>query len=114
MSTPKIHIKTTNARSIVTIDGQEIKGIRDIYFEHKPLEVPILTLKIVALDTTFDGHFLPRLPEPLNKYYERIPLSPENFSISGKEEEIEDLRKAYAEYIEKREAYEAKEKELFR
>lgn len=70
MNYPKIHIETKNARSVVMIDGQEIKGIRDIYFEHKPQEAPILTLKIAALDLSFDADFLPILQPPFDKYYE--------------------------------------------
>jgi len=70
MGFPHIQITTKNTQSSVTIDGQEIKGIREIYFEHKPLEAPVLTLKLLALDLSFDGEFLPQLPEPFNKYYE--------------------------------------------
>ena len=47
---PEIRIETRNVRSKVTIDGHEIRGIRDIRFSHKPLEAPILTLDILGMD----------------------------------------------------------------
>lgn len=83
---PEIRIETRNARSKVTIDGQEIRGICDIRFSHKPLEAPILTLDILGMNLSFDGNFWPRLPEPFSKFYE---LKKPKYVESGEENQCD-------------------------
>lgn len=72
--TPHIEIKTEGILTTVTVDGNELHGIRRLEFiadaETSGHTAPILRLDLLATDLTIDTCILPELPEPFKNWYE--------------------------------------------
>ena len=70
---PHIEIRTDGVFGTVTIDGQEINGVRRLEFvmdaETSGHTAPVLRMDLLATDLTIDTYVLPELPEPFKNWY---------------------------------------------
>ncbi len=84
MAIPKVEIKNRGITTKIFIDGQEIDHVRSVHFSHEAGgELPVLSIQFVAADLYLDGEFVPALPEPFDKWYERKATLDESEASHG-------------------------------
>lgn len=64
-----ILIKTSGIRTELFIDGKKVNGVREITFEKKAGEAPVVCVDLKAVDMEIDGELIPELPEVFKPFY---------------------------------------------
>ena len=74
---PHIVIKTDWVSTEIFVNGKRLERVKKVSFSKDGMNMPVLSIDLVATDVTIDSNVIPELPEVFRGYYEPTFVSPE-------------------------------------